>query len=247
MNQHFSKISEVFVQDKATYTSKTFISFDVDWSHDRIMRDTHELLTKYSIPSTWFVTHKSDFLNDLRADSNVELGIHPNFNKLLVSDYSNGRTVGEVIDRLLEIVPEARSVRAHSLLQSSRILEAYVAAGLTHEAAHFVDPAAVDSLNPWLSWDGLVRVPMIWGDYLACLRSPGNPSLSWAKLDETAAIIRHLNFHPIHVYLNSKSISDYEATRLFHHRPDRLADERNFGNGVRNLLVALLENRLNNL
>lgn len=121
----------------------------MDWAHYEIMRDTHATLAEGGVPSTWFVTHDSPFLDELRADPNVELGIHPNFNKLLEGDHSNGRTVQEVIARLLEVVPEAKSVRSHSLMQSSRILDAYVAAGLTHDATHLVEPVAADSLRPW--------------------------------------------------------------------------------------------------
>lgn len=88
--------------------------------------------------ATWFVTHDTPLLERLRANRNYELGIHPNFNWLLVGDQRNGANAIEVIERLMRIVPEARCVRSHSMTQSTGLLQAFSDAGLTHDANHFV-------------------------------------------------------------------------------------------------------------
>lgn len=239
----WSRISEVKVGDASTWADRRFLTLDMDWAHDEVMRDTHAILIDAGVPSTWFVTHDSPFLAELRADPNVELGIHPDFNKLLEGDHSCGRSVQEVIVRLLEVVPEAKSVRSNSLMQSSRILDAYVDAGLTHDANHLVEPSVAESLRPWLHWNGLVRVPLAWEDDLACLQAPGAPSLdtSWASSPQNS--LRQLNFHPIHVFLNTEDLDRYERTRSLHGDPSYLALERNSGAGVRTLLSDLLVER----
>lgn len=238
--ESWGRVSEVSIGDSSTWAGRTFLTLDMDWAHDEVMRDTHNLLVEAALPSTWFVTHSSPFLDELRADPNVELGIHPNFNKLLEGDLSNGRTVQEVIARLLVVVPEAKSVRSHSLMQSSRILDAYVAAGLTHDATHLVEPVAADSLRPWRHWNGCVRVPLAWEDDLAVLQAPGSPALDGYGSQSFQGGLRQLNFHPIHVFLNTESLDRYERTRCHHGDPARLAMERHPCAGVRTLLLDLL-------
>lgn len=237
---HWGRISEVRVDSASSWAGRTFLTFDMDWAHDEAMRYTHAILLEAAVTSTWFATHDSPFLAELRADPNVELGIHPNFNKLLEGDHSNGRTVEEVIDRLLEIVPEAKSARAHSLMQSSRVLDAYAAAGLTHDATHLVDPSATESLRPWRHWNGLVRVPLSWEDDVACIQHPGSPSLhaSWPK--SLQGSLRQLNFHPVHVFLNTEALGRYEQTRPLHNEPSDLVMARNPGAGIRTVLGGVL-------
>ena len=237
----WGRISDVDLENPATWENRCFLTFDMDWAHDEVMYDTLSILSRTDIPTTWFVTHKSPILSELRADPNIELGIHPNFNKLLLGDSSNGRTVNEVIFRLLEIVPEAKAVRAHSLLQSSRILDSYAEAGLTHDATHFVDPFAATSLRPWRHWNGLVRVPPTWGDDVACMKCPEPPILDASCADRADEIISQPLFHPIHVFLNTEDLGRYERTRTLHHDPRRLERERHFGVGVRTLLLNLIE------
>ncbi len=234
----WGKIADVSVVDDETFSDRTFLTIDMDWAHDDVMRDTHALISEIGVPSTWFVTHESPFLRELQADSQVELGIHPNFNSLMESNSINGSTVREVIERLLEIVPDAQSVRAHSLMQSSRILETYASLGLTHDATHYVEPAGNLSLKPWVHYH-LVRVPLAWEDYVELYRSGGSPSL-FSDASKARPECWQLDFHPIHVYLNTASLSHYEETRYLHHRPIELLQERHRGRGIRTLLGELL-------
>lgn len=239
-NLKWGKISEVIVANEETYAGRTFLTVDMDWAHDDVMRDTYALLSGTGVPSTWFITHRSPFLRELQADSSVEIGIHPNFNALLEADTKNGATVREVIERLLEIVPDAKSVRAHSLLQSSRILETYAALGLTHDATHYVEPSGSLRLRPWIHY-GLVRVPLAWEDYVELYRSVGDPSLFSDGNPEAKPMCWQLDFHPIHVFMNSANLSRYEGTRHLHQSPSDLLRERYQGRGIRTLLGELLK------
>lgn len=238
--ESWGQIAEVALDLPSTWAGRTFVTFDMDWASDEVMRYTHAFIIEAGVPSTWFVTHESSILDELRADPNIELGIHPNFNKLLEGDHSNGRTVEEVIARLLEVVPEAKSARSHSLLQSSRILDAYAGAGLTHDANHFVDPSASVRLRPWRHWNGLVRVPLAWADDVACIQRPGAPLLEMFHREELADGIRVCLFHPIHVFLNTEAVVRYERARNFLDDPGRLVIERSTDAGIATLLNELL-------
>ncbi|WP_341659376.1 hypothetical protein [Vibrio sp.] len=69
-----------------------FISFDIDWCHDDVLQDSIALIKSYGAPSTWFVTHDTPMLDAIRDIQNSELGIHPNFNKLLAGSKKQART-----------------------------------------------------------------------------------------------------------------------------------------------------------
>ena len=144
----FDCISQIHPDDPSTWENKNFITFDIDWAHNDVMSDTIDLMERFDIAATWFVTHDTPLLKRLRANPKFELGIHPNFNFLLAGDPRNGATAEEVVDRLLEIVPEAKVVRSHSTTQSSRLLEIFEKKGLTHDCNHFIPEQAVIKLKP---------------------------------------------------------------------------------------------------
>ena len=52
--------------------------------------------------------------------------------------------------------------------------------------------------------------------------------------------MHQLNFHPIHVFLNTEDLSRYERTRPLHNDPLHLEEARHTGVGVRTLLVDLI-------
>ena len=121
----FSKIENISLTDEMTWMNNIFITLDIDWCSDDVLANSIDLLEKYDVSATWFVTHETPLLERLRENSKFELGIHPNFNFLLNGEQNNGRTSEEVIDRLLELVPDAKSVRSHSMTQSSVLLELF--------------------------------------------------------------------------------------------------------------------------
>jgi len=108
----------------STWEDYLFLTFDIDWAHDEVLSYTIDLVEEADVYATWFVTHDTPLLERLRENPKFELGIHPNFNNILAGKYDpdNGKSAEQVIDKLLSIVPEARSVRSHSLTQSSKLV-----------------------------------------------------------------------------------------------------------------------------
>ena len=70
-------------QDPHTWRGKIFLTFDLDWCHDEVLRYLLDSLEQRNLSATFFVTHQTDLLERMRNNSQFELGIHPNFNYLL--------------------------------------------------------------------------------------------------------------------------------------------------------------------
>ena len=159
-----------------------------------------------------------------------------------MGDVSNGATDQEVVERLLDIVPQAQSVRSHSMLQSTRVLDLFQRNGLTHDVNQFIPSGAGLILKPWRLWNGMTRVPYVWEDDMHCMFSETDqleiePSV---LANDSSLGIRVFDFHPIHVFLNTESLDRYERTRALHRTPEELIHHRYDGYGTRSRLIDLL-------
>lgn len=235
------KISEILPEDSVTWAQKLFLTIDIDWAHDDVLADTIDLIEQADVCCTWFVTHGTPLLERLRANPKFELGIHPNFNWLLIGDFRNGVSARNVVERLLEIVPEARSVRSHSMAQSSVILDIFAEVGLSHDVNHFIPTTAQIATKPWRLWQGIVRVPYHWEDDVTCLymdRQIAVPNLQEILKQNDFCVF---DFHPIHIFLNTESLQRYEAAKAMYHSPKDLVVYRNPQKGTRTWLIDLLD------
>lgn len=218
----FGLISEIDPNDPATWQGRLFLTLDVDWACDEIILDAVDLLLKADVPATWFVTHESPALDVLRTYQKFELGIHPNFNFLLDGNYRVGSDAADIVMDLLSIVPEAKSIRCHSMTQSSSLLNLFFKKGITHDCNHFVPEQTGIELRPWAHWNSLIRVPYFWEDDIYCL------SQTNSNLDDLRGRdgLKVFDFHPIHVYLNSDCLELYENTRDIHGVAEKLIGYR---------------------
>lgn len=233
----FSVISSIRPEAPATWERRIFLTFDLDWAHDRVIEHTVDLVETAGVPATWFVTHETPLIERLRANPSFELGIHPNFLPLLMQrDRVKGDDAAEVLDRLLAVVPEAKSVRSHSLVQSGRLLKLFRDRGLTHDVNAFIPEQSGMTLRPWIDWFGMVRAPYGWEDDFWCATGCTSDMQTLLARDG----INGFDFHPIHVFLNSESLARYEAARPFFQSPDRLASARFDGAGTCTILQDLL-------
>lgn len=237
------KISEIsFLKSKSW--EDLYLTFDIDWAHDEVIQYTIDILEKYDASATFFVTHYTPLIDRLKENPNFELGIHPNFNKLLMGDFEAEEDYIEVISRLMDIVPEARSVRSHSTTQSSLIQVAFVDVGLTHDVNHFIPFNSEMRLYPWLTWDSLIKVPYCWEDDVHCLFGQQNQYCHdpLSILKSTNQSIKVINFHPIHIYLNTEILNRYSDARNELNNPIGLQKRRFNGFGSCSRLIELLEN-----
>jgi len=211
------------------------LTVDLDWAHDAIVADTLELIESAGVKATFFVTHNTPMIARIESAGGHELGLHPNFNPLLEG---NGDRARDILHRCCQLVPSAVSVRSHSLVRSSRLAAIFRSVGITHEANYFIPPSAGGEIHIWRDSSGLVQVPTRWADDVRLIdASIGEPV-------DHLQCLRPLvvDFHPIHIFVNSTTVDDYEAARGGVQCPDRLREMRRpaGAGGSRDRLVALL-------
>ena len=211
----FAKISEV--QTLPNTSKAIFITFDLDWCIDPIFEYTLDLIEKYSVKkATFFVTHYTDLLHYLRKNNNMELGIHPNFNHLLQGEKKKKENnFKEVLDFYKEIVPEAVSVRTHSLTMSSIIINYLKEINLRLECSLFIPFDSNIILTPY-NYLGIKKVPYYCGDFYLLANNnfkTGKRELLFRLLDYDG--LKVFNFHPIHIFLNTDNIERYRQAKLY--------------------------------
>lgn len=187
------------------------LTFDIDWAPDFIIDWLANLLVEKSTPATWFATHPSPAVDNLLSEPLFEVGIHPNF----LPHSSQGEDVETVLDYCFDLVPGAKSVRLHSLLQSTPILSAIMARGQIRNDVSLFMPN-YPYLAPFeYTWQGekILRFPYFWEDDM--IMEQENYHWSYVQHDEEIASsgILIYDFHPVHVYLNSSEPSSYNLLK----------------------------------
>jgi hypothetical protein len=229
------KISDIIVEQPSTWTG-TFLTFDMDWCHDSVLDFTLDMIHDYKVESTWFVTHDTKLIQKLQVDPLVELGIHPNFSRAHVSDRELV-TPQKVVEELQQIIPEASSFRAHSLISSSKLALMMFESGLTHDSGVFIPESSGAVIYPWRHPSGLIQVPFCWADDVATYFKCGEPAVA---MRDNPKSMRVLDFHPIHVFLNTPTMALYEQTRQYHQDPKKLERYRFDGFGTADRLREVL-------
>jgi len=228
--------------DTSDWKNKIFLTFDLDWCIDEVLSFTLDIIMQYGIKATFFVTHETPLLEIMRDNPDFELGIHPNFNFLLQGDFKYGKNIDEVIKYFKDIVPEAVSLRSHSLTQSSYILETFEKFGLIYDCNTFIPHSSNIIIQPYKHLTTkIIRVPHFWEDdvHLICqddydikklLNNPG---------------LKVFNFHPIHIFLNTENMERYKLVKPYYKDYKKLKDFVNTKSyGIRNFFIDLI-NRFN--
>lgn len=225
----------------------SMITFDIDWAPDWSIALCRDLCAKYGVQATFFATHDSGVVMELRGDTNFEVGIHPNF----MAGSTHGGSFEEVMDHCLRIVPNAEAMRTHGLYQSTpifmKLLKHYprIHTDVSLFLPQHLGLCAVfwhldESLPP------LTRLPYFWEDDIAA----SNPYWCWDGEIPQSEGLRIFNFHPIHVALNTGSMVGYRRVKgTLAGRPlskvalPELGQFANEGPGTRVFLERLLKTR----
>jgi hypothetical protein len=232
----FGLISEIKVNESETWMNRIFLTFDIDWASDFVLKDTLEILIEHGARATFFATHNTQINTIISSSEDFELGIHPNFNLLLNGDFSKGNNIHQVISNTLTFSPKSVSVRSHSITQNGPILEAFAKNGITHDSNDYIPEFSGIKLVPWVTANGMTKVPYCWADEHAyCNRH----SDSFHEIVERVGLAV-FDFHPIHIFLNTDSVFRYSNSRHLHQKPDDLINHRFKGYGSRNRLFDLL-------
>ena len=192
--------------------SKTiFITMDLDWASDEVIEDSLALINAANIPVTIFVTHKTKLLETMRKNKLIRLGIHPNFYPLLQNQADKDYLA--VIREMKALVPEAVCARSHGLVDSTAILMALKETGITHDLNLFIPFDSGIQVKPFRHFSGMLRLPYFFEDDAQCLLKKRY------KAEEhilgSGDGLRIFNFHPIHLYLNSEKLDNYQNAKPF--------------------------------
>jgi hypothetical protein len=190
---------------------KMALTLDVDWAPDFVIEHTASILLDAGVKATWFVTHDSPAIRELRNHPDLfELGIHPNFH----AGSTQGKTPEDIVRYCATVVPEARVYKSHALLESTHLLEVVmkyssVKIDMTPILPEFCLPRPVR--YEWKHRE-IWRLSCCWEDnFQFCCRKPvlRLEQMAWLEHGGIAAF----TFHPIHICLNASRYEDYEALK----------------------------------
>ena len=186
------------------------ITLDIDWAPDVAIDYAARALLSRGIPATWFVTHASPAIERLRETPELfELGIHPNF----LPGSTHGNSVDDIIAHCMNLVPEAKSVRTHALVQSTPLLMKLMAlTELENDLSLFLPYAEhATPVEYCLGGHQLLRIPYVWEDDIEMEqpRPHWNPDQVLSRCDGYVIF----DFHPIHIFLNSPSMVPYTKAK----------------------------------
>lgn len=211
--------------------NKVVLTFDLDWCADNVLEYLLDKLIKNSVPSTFFVTHKTPLLEKIREYNFFELGIHPNFN----NNSSHGSNYKEVIDYCLNIIPDAISCRPHGLMVSSNKLIYMMEKGIQIDCSIFMPNVVnLENFNLSVNEHKILRVPYNWEDDYEFYQKDKKYKFS----DIQNLKNKILGFHPIHVYLNSDSQKHYEMYKK------NIEFTKNMGIGTETMLDDVIKQHL---
>lgn len=185
------------------------LTIDNDWAPDCAIDTVAQVLRENRIKTTWFVTHMSPAIEHLRDEPELfELGIHPNF----LPDSTHGPDIHAVLEHMNSILPDATSMRSHSLVQSGPIMDSVTTdTSITVDSSIFLpEMANIVPVNYLTPHGRLTRVPFFWADDYEMMKAKSNWHLERYK---DVAGVKVLMFHPIHIALNSNDVNSYSHVK----------------------------------
>ena len=188
---------------------KIYITLDIDWASDEILSFVLDYFIDKKIKATFFVTHKTELLNLIKERNDLfSLAVHPNF----LENSTHGETIEEVLDYVLDIVPDAKISRSHSVVQSGRIFSALYNKNIVIDSSIMLP--YYNNVTPFKQFIGedkyIIRAPFIWADdYELCK----NEEKFNTNIFNNISGLKIIMFHPIHLFLNSEKMEDYNAYR----------------------------------
>lgn len=208
------------------------INIDVDWAPDPLVIATRDLLDRYGVRGTFFVTHELDV-----DFGQHEVALHPN----VLGFLQEGKTAGVAVESLHRIYPRARGVRCHSLCASTRFYPIYAEYGLEYESAFLC--YGVHGLEPFWMVNRIVQLPIFWEDdlHMELAAQHGHERFDLGALQIDRPGLKVFVFHPVHLALNTDTLDRYMMAKPRYHEPDALRQFRNTHvRGTEDFLLTLL-------
>lgn len=213
------------------------LTFDIDWAPDSSILETLNILTTNKKKASFFITHKTDLLQEIIARGH-NIGIHPNFLK----GSTQGKSKLNIVENLLKLAPNTTLVRTHGLYQSTQLyLELFSNfPQLKFDLSNLTYNHAFIFKTKWeYESASFERINFNWEDDFAFYDN----TFDWGTLNN---LHRNniLNFHPLHISLNSCSSANYLKYKdaILTGTPIDIAIEisKNHDKGAKTFLVNLI-------
>lgn len=186
------------------------LTIDVDWAPDWMIEYVANVLVRKHVKATWFVTHASPAIEAIQHRRDLfEIGIHPN----CLPGSTHGNNEDEVLRHVKEIVPDAISMRTHSLYQSSPFLtKAAIDYGISIDVSLFL-PRTPNLVKHCMRFKGaeLWRIPYFWEDDSEMFEDDPIWTFSDPRLHFKG--LKVFDFHPVYIVLNTDTFSAYEKLK----------------------------------
>jgi hypothetical protein len=190
---------------------KYVISIDTDWATDEILQYTLDILKEYRIPATFFLTNPSKV--NLEGH---ESAIHPNFTSL---DYDFH------IKERMDFCKNVIGTRSHSLFFTERLRPVYKQWGIKYQSNVML--YLQDDIKPFLISPDTLEIPLFFMDTFHLIMTEPETDFDIQALRLEYDGLKVFDFHPIHVFLNTNSLSLYDRAKPFYHDATALKEIRN--------------------
>lgn len=191
-----------------------FLTFDMDWASDELMEWFYSYCLNMEVKGTLFVTNEFNRLSDMKNEGNFEMGVHPNFNKILMGEETRDLNVSDVIKQIKAIVSDAVSVRSHALTSSSVIQSLFAKNSLLYDVNMFYEPNIGDRITPFKNMFGVTQIPFVFEDDIWFSMKKNKGVDYYLSGNFEAPLI--FNFHPIHLYLNTDRTETYDKAKKYY-------------------------------
>lgn len=208
------------------------ITFSTDWAPAPVLQYTLDILDEYGVPATFFCTDDLSQRGFPHTKVCHELAIHPHI-VLPCPRY------GSVIRRMKDLFPDAVGSRSHRFITGTPVLRALSQNGILYDSSIFT---CYTHIEPFMQHYGILQIPVWFSDDIAIRNgSVAYNSIPLSALNDSYRL-HVLNFHPVHVYLNTRRHRTYEDAKPFYQTPHKLLQYRNADTrtGVESVLRTVL-------
>jgi hypothetical protein len=131
--------------------------------------------------------------------------------------------------------PNARGIRTHGLITGFPLLHYYHKIGLKYDASMYLHEQY--NVKPFKIFNDFYRIPHSFEDDVHfSINKKFDMDLTQIDTD-----ILIMDFHPIHVFLNTASVNQYEKAKKYYKNPKELQKLRNKELGICTLLKSILD------
>lgn len=232
----FEKLDKIDIKKQNSWKKKIFLTFDLEWASDEAINFLIDLLLEYDVKATFFLTHDSKAVRRiLKYKQNFSVGLHPNYNFLLENNERKNINFESIFLKLYNQFKNTKSVRAHSLVNGSKLTSLYKKKGIKYLSNSLC--YKVKNLKPWKDFNNIVNLPIVWADDISLYLNDLNKNLNFVNNYS----LNILDFHPTAVFLNS---CDYKKNYIAHRKQNKMEHLKKYTNlnkyGVRDFLIDII-------